>query len=119
MLWDKIVPPTPVDGGMSLLRLLDRFAQDRVFSDDDPPNALQKRGLTQADFTVDPNHPWDAYPVAGFLLDLWTATSEYVKAIVDDAYDTDIEVANDTALSGLDGRQRGRRARKHRRAPPR
>ena len=98
VLWDKIVPPTPVDGGMSLLRLLDRFAQDRMFSDDDPPKALVKRGLIQADFTVDPNHPWDAYPVAGFLLDLWTATSKYVKAIVDDAYDNDAEVANDTAL---------------------
>jgi hypothetical protein len=96
VLWDRIVPPTPVDGGMSLLRLLDRFAKDRVFSDDDPPKALEKRGLRQADFTV--HHPWDAYPVAGFLLDLWKATSTYVKAIVENAYDTDTEVAHDTAL---------------------
>ena len=56
---------------MSLLRLLDRFAKGREFSDDDPPTELKKRGLDTGDFTVDLNHPWDAYPVAGSLLDLW------------------------------------------------
>ncbi|HTU94538.1 MAG TPA: hypothetical protein VMF14_01785 [Solirubrobacteraceae bacterium] len=96
LLWDKIVPPTPVDGGMALLRLLDRFAVGRAFFDDDPLTALASRGLDVKDFTV--TRPWDAYPVVGFLLDLWTATSEYVTAIVKDAYGSDSAVAGDLGL---------------------
>jgi hypothetical protein len=96
ILWGKIAPPTPVDGYMSLLGLLDAFAEGRGFFDDDPASELAKRGVTQADFTV--TKPWDAYPVVGDLLELWTITGDYVTAVVNDLYASDAEVANDAGV---------------------
>ena len=78
MLWGQISPPTPLDGYMSLLKLLDKFAENRKFFEDDPLNELSKRGLEAKDFTVVTQ--WDAYPVVGFLLDIWDITGEYVTA---------------------------------------
>ena len=44
-LFSKISPPTPVSGPMALLTLVDRFAENRTFFDDDPHAELKKRGL--------------------------------------------------------------------------
>jgi Lipoxygenase len=96
LLWGQISPPTPLDGYMSLLRLLDKFAESRTFFEDDPLNELTKRGLDMKDFTVVTD--WDAYPVVGFLLDIWDITGEYVTAVVEDLYASDADVANDNGL---------------------
>jgi hypothetical protein len=95
-LWQQISPPTPVSGYMPLLRLLDRFAQDRTFFDDDPLSELRRRGLDVDDFTVVTE--WDAYPVVGYLLDMWDITGDYVTAVVNDLYTRDEDVANDEHL---------------------
>lgn len=114
-LWGQIAPPTPVAGYMPLLRLLDRFAatdprglattddgelpaegRGRTFFDDDPRAELAARGLEEKDFTV--VTPWDAYPVVGYLLDIWDITGEYVTAVVHDMYPTNEKVAQDEGL---------------------
>jgi hypothetical protein len=95
-LWGQISPPTPVPGYMSLLRLLDKFADGRKFSDDDPLSELAQRGLDVNDFTV--KAPWDAYPVVGNLLEIWGITGNYVTAVVNDLYAGDGDVANDKGL---------------------
>ena len=83
-LWGQISPPTPVPGYLSLLELLDKFADGRRFSDDDPQSELAHRGLDVDDFTV--RTPWDAYPVVGNLLEIWGITEDYVSAVVNDLY---------------------------------
>jgi hypothetical protein len=96
LLWGQISPPTPVDGSLSLLPLLDRFAAKRVFHDDDPLVELKRRGIDEADFTVD--DPWDAYPIVGHLLEIWGATGDFVTGVVDGLYKSDKEVADDEPL---------------------
>jgi hypothetical protein len=95
-LWGQISPPTPVPGYMTLLALLDRFACERTFFDDDPLAELSARGLEADDFTVVTQ--WDAYPVVGYLLDIWELTGEYVRAVVDVVYTSDDDVAQDGPL---------------------
>jgi len=95
-LFDKISPPTPVAGPMPLLALLDRFAENRGFSEDDPIRELQKRGLDVKDFTV--KKDWDAYPVVGYLLRIWKISQAFVKPVVEKLYANDGEVANDAGL---------------------
>ena len=98
-LWGQIAPPTPVAGYMPLLRLLDAFAAKdggRTFFDDDPRSELSRRALDAKDFSVVTD--WDAYPVVGFLLDVWEITGEYVTAVVHDIYSNNDEVADDKHL---------------------
>ena len=96
-LWSQISPPTPVPGYLSLLELLDKFADGRKFSDDDPQSELALRGLDVDDFTV--RTPWDAYPVVGNLLEIWGITEDYVSAVVNDLYPGgDGDVENDTGV---------------------
>ena len=83
---------------MSLLKLLDRFAEQREFFDDDPQTALKQRKLEWEDFTADPDKPWDAYPLVGFLLKIWEITEDFVPEVVHDLYPTDTDVASDTGL---------------------
>ena len=95
-LWGKITPPTPVYGYMPLLRLLDEYSEDRSFFADDPHSMLEQQGISAADFKV--HRDWDAYPLAGFLLEIWDATSAYVTAVVGELYKTDDEVTKDAGL---------------------
>ena len=98
-LWGQISPPTPVAGYMPLLRLLEKFASaggGRTFFDDDPHAELESHGLDEKDFTL--VTPWDAYPVAGYLIEIWKITGEYVSAVVHDIYASDGEVEHDTDL---------------------
>jgi hypothetical protein len=95
-LWSQISPPTPVSGYMPLLELLDRFAKERTFFEDDPLNELRRHGLDVNDFTVVTE--WDAYPVVGYLLELWDITGDYVTAVVNDLYASDEDVAKDEHL---------------------
>jgi lipoxygenase len=95
-IWDKISPPTPVNGSKALLPLVDAFAKGRTFSDDDPMNELQRRGITPEDFTV--KNRWDAYPVVGDLLNIWKISQGFVQPVVDVFYTSDASVANDSGL---------------------
>jgi hypothetical protein len=97
LLWGQIAPPTPLTGYLPLVRLYDAYAKGRTFFDDDPLAELADRGLRAEDFTL--VTPWDAYPVVGFLLDIWEATADFVSAVVDDVYANDDEVANDAGLA--------------------
>ena len=81
---------------MPLLRLLDRFAEGRTFFHDDPLDELRHRGLDVNDFTMVTE--WDAYPVVGYLLDIWDITGDYVTGVVNDFYASDEEVARDEHL---------------------
>lgn len=96
ILWGQISPPTPVAGYMPFLRLVDKFADGRTFSADDPLSELAQRKLVAKDFTV--NEPWDAYPVVKYVLELWKITGAYVSAVVDDLYKRDTDVASDQEL---------------------
>jgi hypothetical protein len=97
-LWGRIAPPTPLDGGTALLDLLNNFSANRGIFDDDPHSALKARRLDPEDFTVKPEAPWDAYPVVGFLLDLWKITCDFVTAVVEHLYPNDHDVASDDGL---------------------
>ena len=95
-LWGQIAPPTPVAGYMPLLELLDRFAEK--------PHVLRRRPAERADDAwarregLHGGKDWDAYPVVGFLLDIWDITGEFVTAVVDDLYPSDDDVAKDEGL---------------------
>ena len=95
-LWGKITPPTPVYGYMPLLQLLDGFAKGRGFFADDPRATLERQGISPGDFKV--QRDWDAYPVAGFLLEIWDATEAFVTTVVRELYKTDDEVKEDQGL---------------------
>src|SRR5262245_12127561 len=101
------VPPTSIATGWQLLELIDLFAKDREFFDDDPTTTLERLGIRESDFTV--RKPWDQYPMVGDLLAIWNATGTYVSTYVDRAYRTDQDVRNDQELrrwmtaSGKDG----------------
>jgi Lipoxygenase len=95
-LWGQISPPTPLPGHMELVQLLDRYAEDHTFHQTEPPNELERRGLDVDDFTV--VTAWDAYPVVGYLLDIWELTGDYVTAVVHDLYARDEDVAKDGEL---------------------
>ena len=95
-LFQKISPPTPVSGPLALVKLLDQFAANRTFLGDDPQAQLETRGLEKKDFTA--SKDWDRYPLVGWLLDVWTITHDYVKAVVEVLYETDADVKQDKDL---------------------
>jgi hypothetical protein len=99
LLWGQITPPTPVNNYMALLPLLEQFAgTKRGFFDDDPHMELKARGLVKSDFTTTNGDDWDAYPVVGYMVEIFRHTADFVKVVVDDLYKSDPEVANDTDL---------------------
>jgi len=93
--WDALpgIPPTSIATAPQLLELVDLYADSREFFDDDPTTTLERFGLTHADFSVDA--PWDQFPIARDLLEIWEATGRYVHTSIDHAYATDDDVAND------------------------
>jgi hypothetical protein len=107
--WDALpgIPPTSLATAPQLLELIDRYAEGRGFFDDDPTTTLERQGLSEADFSVD--EPWDQFPMARDLLQIWDATGRYVDTYVDTAYASDADVARDEevqrwiAASGPDG----------------
>jgi len=107
--WDALpgIPPTSLATAPQLLGLLDRYAEGREFFDDDPTTTLERFGITEADFSVDA--PWDRFPIARDLLEIWDATGRYVSTYIDHAYANDEDVANDQevqrwiAASGPEG----------------
>jgi hypothetical protein len=107
--WNALpgIPPTSIATAPQFLELIDRYAEGREFFDDDPPATLERFGLAEADFSVE--QPWDQFPIARDLLEIWDATGRYVDTYIDHAYATDEDVAHDEevqrwiAASGPDG----------------
>ena len=107
--WDAFpgIPPTSIATSPQFLELVDHYADGREFFDDDPTSTLQRFGVTEADFSVD--EPWDQFPIARDLLEIWEATGRYVDTYIEHAYATDEEVAHDQevqrwiAASGPEG----------------
>jgi hypothetical protein len=96
LLWRSIAPPSSITSGWQLIEFLNQFATGRNYFDDDPIETMNNQGIDQSDFTV--NQPWDAFPIAGTLLDIWNKTNTYVTAVVNKVYATDQDVANDNAI---------------------
>jgi hypothetical protein len=94
--FEKISPPTPVEGPNQLLELLDRYAADKDFFDLDPLTELKSNGIEPRNFTR--NTSWDVYPLAGYLSTIWYICERFVKVVVDEHYKTDTAVKNDTGL---------------------
>jgi len=96
--WDALpgIPPTSIATAPQLLELFDRYADGRQFFDDDPTTTLEQFGLTEADFSV--HEPWDQFPIARDLLEIWVASGRYVDTYVEQAYATDGDVATDSEL---------------------
>jgi hypothetical protein len=107
--WDALpgIPPTSLATAPQLLELVDLYADGREFFDDDPTTTLERFGLSEADFSVD--EPWDQFPIARDLLEIWDATGRYVDTYVEHHYPTDEDVASDHEVqrwivaSGPDG----------------
>jgi hypothetical protein len=107
--WDALpgIPPTSLATAPQLLELIDLYGDGRDFFADDPTTTLERFGLTEADFTVD--EPWDQFPIARDLLEIWDATGRYVDTYVEQNYATDEDVAGDEevrrwiAASGPEG----------------
>ena len=76
--------------------LINRFADDREFFDDDPLTTLDKFGIREEDFTKD--SPWDQFPIIPKHLEIWQVAKEYVAVFVDKTYRDDNEVENDQEL---------------------
>jgi hypothetical protein len=95
-IYDKIAPPTGLGAPLDVLHLLDMFAENRRFFDDDPRSELAKNGLEQASFTD--KQPWDLYGVAYNLLQIWDVCERFVAVFVDQNYANDHAVAADAYL---------------------
>ncbi|MBE2225126.1 MAG: hypothetical protein IAF02_26550, partial [Anaerolineae bacterium] len=96
LLWSEIGPPTSISSSFQFLRLLDTFAIDRTFLDDDPIVTLARHGLEEKDFTV--HEAWDQYPIVGQYLKFWQATEAYIDTFVETTYPNDAAVAKDHIL---------------------
>jgi len=95
-VWNAIAPPTSVTTRSGILRLWNRFGKGRDYFADDPTTTLQTNGIVVGDFTRD--KPWDLYPAAQGLLQLWDDTERYANGFVDITYATDAEVRDDGHL---------------------
>jgi Lipoxygenase len=95
--WSAAAPPTSVASSRQFLELVDRYATDRRFFDDDPVTQLERLGITESDFTI--TEPWDQFPIVGDLVDIWNATGRYVGTYVDHAYPADRDVEADRLLA--------------------
>ncbi len=91
-----LLPFTSIANTPQFFHLIDRYAADYGFFDDDPPTRFAAQGLEEDDFSVD--EPWDQYPLAGFILKNWKATAKYVNTVVDVSYPIDFSVFADAPL---------------------
>lgn len=96
LLWKSIGPPTSYSSPELFLELTNTFATDRNFFDDDPKVTLEKFGIVESDFTV--SEPWDQYPIAGQLLEIWKFSEKFADRFVSETYTSDQEVFDDTQL---------------------
>ncbi len=106
--WKDIAPPTSLDTKEQFIELINKYAQERSFFDDDPKATLQRFGIAEKDFTC--NKPWDQYPIVASLIEIWDAVEEYIDTFVDTTYNDDSDIIEDKQLqkwiqetSSLDG----------------
>jgi hypothetical protein len=95
-VWNAIAPPTSVTSRCGILRLWDSFAKGRDYFADDPTTTLKTNGIVEADFTRD--KPWDLFPTAQLLLQLWSDTEDYANVFVNNTYASDAQVDEDRHL---------------------
>jgi hypothetical protein len=98
LLWEHIAPPTPIGTARQFIHLEDTFAAGRTFFDDDPHRAMEKLGISAADFTPDGGEPWAAFGFVRHLLEIWAITGTYVEKVVAELYPNDAAVAADRDL---------------------
>ena len=98
LLWERLAPPTPIASARQFLQLEDSFAAGRDFFDDDPHRALERLGISAADFTPEGGEPWGAFRFVPTLLDIWAITGTYVSDVVATLYTSDEAVAADREL---------------------
>ena len=96
VLWKSVAPPTSIDTPRRFLKLCNQFAENRGYFDDDPTTALERLGITEADFTD--QEPWDKYAFVPYLLELWEMVGGYARTFVDATYATDQAVREDRQL---------------------
>ena len=96
LVWNSIAPPTSYTTRSAILHLWNTFANGRNYFDDDPTTALQAQGIVAADFTKD--KPWDLYPAAQGLLQIFSDTQAYADDFVNITYASDQEVGDDVHL---------------------
>lgn len=96
LLWKNIAPPTSFSTSRLFLELSDTFANGRQFFDDDPKTTLTNFGINKTDFTKE--KPWDQFPVAGQLLEIWDAAEAYINTFVEHSYKDDQDVIHDADL---------------------
>ena len=97
LLWRSIAPPTSLSTAGQFLDLANSFARGRRYFDDDPINTLERQGIEVGDFSDD-GQPWNRFRIAGYLLDIWQATEDYVAVFVNTTYADDAAVAADEDL---------------------
>lgn len=95
-LFSEIAPPTSVNTPTAVLAVADAYAVGRDFFDDDPRRELAAHGLLEKDFTKD--QPWDMFPVAQKLLQVYTICENFVREVVAHSWDDDDAVAADQAV---------------------
>jgi Lipoxygenase len=96
-LWKIISPPTSISSSYELLELLNIYAEDRQYFDDDPINTLQKCGIQKEDFTSEKD--WDKFPMVSYYLRVWDIVEKYVSTLVRTIYKNDYAVSKDTDLN--------------------
>ena len=96
LAWKHVAPPTSFTTANSFLSLIDEYAKDRTFFDDDPNVRLNNKGIKKEDFTN--KKDWDQFNLVRIELQFWKATKTFVKTFVDETYSSDKEVQNDSAL---------------------
>ena len=96
LLWKHTAPPTSVVTSKMFLELINTHAKGRAFHDDDPLVTLERNGIRKEDFSVEED--WDQYPIVKHLLHLWNMTEIYVDNFVENAYESDQDIAEDESL---------------------
>jgi hypothetical protein len=96
LLWKHIAPPTSIATTPQFLALMDQFGNGRTYFQDDPDVTLRDNGITVDDFTVDT--PWDQYPIAGHLLDIFQYAGDYVQGVVPQIWASNRAVAEDNDI---------------------
>ena len=96
LFWSSIAPPTSINSPLQFFKLINKFAENRNYFEDDPKATLERFGILEKDFSR--NESWDQYPIVKHFLTVWNATEKYVDEFVDITFANDSTVKNDTDL---------------------
>ncbi len=96
LLWEETTPPTSISKAKTFLDLIEKYSINRKIFDDDPLNQLEQNGIKKGDFSS--NQDWDQYELVGNQLKFWSATKEYVSAVIENTYSSDQDVKEDKQI---------------------